>query len=27
VLDYYRSQKNEYYAAFNSVYNSVKKEQ
>jgi hypothetical protein len=27
VLDYYRAQKNEYYAAFNSVYNSVKKEQ
>jgi hypothetical protein len=27
VLDYYRSQKNEYYAAFNSVYNGVKKEQ
>ena len=27
VLDYYRGQKNEYYAAFNSVYNGVKKEQ
>ena len=27
VLDYFRDQKNEYYAAFNSVYNGVKKEQ
>jgi hypothetical protein len=25
VLDYYRDQKNQYYAAFNSVYNAVKK--
>jgi hypothetical protein len=27
ALDYYRGQKNEYYAAFNSTYNGVKKEQ
>jgi gas vesicle protein len=26
VLDYYRAQKNEYYSAFNFVYNAVKKE-
>jgi hypothetical protein len=25
VLDYYRDQRNEYYAAFNSVYNAVKR--
>ena len=27
VLDYFRDQKNQYYAAFNFVYNAVKKEQ
>jgi hypothetical protein len=27
VLDYYRAQKNDYYSAFNFVYNAVKKEQ
>jgi hypothetical protein len=27
ILDYYRAQKNQYYAAFNSVYNHVKKAQ
>jgi hypothetical protein len=25
VLDYYRAEKNQYYSAFNSVYNAVKK--
>jgi hypothetical protein len=27
ILDYYRAQKNQYSAAFNSVYNDVKKAQ
>ena len=27
VLDYYRKEKNEYYSAFNSVYNEAKKDQ
>ena len=27
VLDYYRAQKNQYYSAFNSVYNDAKREQ
>jgi hypothetical protein len=27
VLDYYRAQKNDYYSAFNFVYNAVKKEE
>jgi hypothetical protein len=25
VLDYYRAEKNQYYSAFNSVYNAAKK--